>query len=141
MKSTVRKKISVTNLTMARTKYIRENYFPLVSNYIRRRRDIPSPESMYPDTMIFEVGVEVLFRAICDAEEIAVEEADQIAIKQYSEQRLFPDELVDRLVNHVELAHEVDRRSSITLEDRTKALEEFRAKRNQEISDEWDEEE
>lgn len=139
MRQSVRKKMSVTKLTMARVKYIREHFFQFVTSQIARRQDILVSENMHSDTMVFEVGVEVLFKAICNALELSPEETDIKAVEEYSVSRDLPEEFVEKLSSFVELCHETEKRSNVTLEDRKKAIEELRAKRSQEISDEWDE--
>lgn len=139
MKRSVRKKMSVTNLTMARVKYIRYHYFQFVSTYTEKRQDIANTESMNKDTMVFEVGIEVLFRAICKAMEVPIEEADKLAIDEYSAERELPENFTEQLLSFVELEHDMNKKASITLEDRQKAVAAYRAKKNQEISDEWDE--
>lgn len=139
MRQSVRKKMSVTKLTMARVKYIREHFFQFVTSQIARRQDILVSENMHSDTMVFEVGVEVLFKAICNALELSPEETDIKAVEEYSVSRDLPEEFVEKLSGFVELCHETEKRSGVTLEDRKKAIEELRAKRSQEISDEWDE--
>ena len=141
MKQSMRKKMSITKLTLARMKYIRKHYFQFVASHIASRRDILNVENMHPDTKIVEVGVEVLFKAICNAMEILPEEADKLAIEEYSIQRSVPDKYVDRLADLVELEYDTEKREGVTLEERQKAVEEYRSRRNMEISSEWDEEE
>lgn len=141
MKQSVRKKMSITKLTLARMKYIREHHFQFIASHIANRRDILNLENMHPETKIVEVGIEVLFQAICNAMELSPEEGDKLAIEEYSMQQPMPDKYVDRLADLVELEFDAEKRGGVTLEERQKAVEEYRSKRNMAISNEWDEEE
>ena len=139
MKQSMRKKMSITKLTLARTKYIREHFFPFVAYEMGKRKDIINAESMNPDTMIFEVGVEVLFKAICKMEGKVPEEVDQAAINEYAAKQPVDDAYVEKLSKFVELEYAAKKQDAITPEDRKKAVEAYRNKKNQEISKEWDE--
>lgn len=139
MKQSMRKKMSITKLTLARMKYIREHYFHFVVGHMAKRNDVLNLANMHPDTKIVEVGVEVLFKAICAAMELSPEETDKQAIAEYSMQTTAPDKFVDRLSEFVDIGIESERRGGTTLEERKKAVEEYRSKKNQEISNEWDE--
>lgn len=138
MKQSVRKKVSITKLTLARIKYICEHHFCFVSYSMGKRKDIVNANCMHKDTMAIEVGIETLFKAICRLEEIPPEEADKEAIRQYAVSRTRDDRYVAKLADYVELEYEKRELESVTPEDRKKAVEEYRIKKNKEISDEWD---
>lgn len=139
MKQSARKKISITKLTLARMRYIREHHFPFVAHSMGNRRDLTNPNAMHKDTMILEMGIEVLFNAICNALGLSSLETDKIAIAEYAMQQAPNDKYVESLENFVKLEYDIKQRQEITLEDRKKAVEEYRSKKNQEISDEWEE--
>ncbi|NLB81316.1 MAG: hypothetical protein GX800_06855 [Clostridiaceae bacterium] len=138
-RQSVRKKMSITKLTMARLSYIREHYYEFAAYQMRKRRDLVNPEAMHKDTVIVEAGVEVLFNAICKMNELSPEETTAIAIKEYSTEQIFDDKFLDKLGDFVELEYEANKMANITPSDRMKAVAEYRNKK-QEISDEWDEE-
>lgn len=140
MKQSVRKKMSLTKLTLARVRYIREHYIQFAAQPIRTRKDISNKTTMNRDTMVVEAGIEAFFKAICKAMDIPPEEADKAAIEEYARQQLEADRYVDRLTDFVELEYSTERRKNITPEDRKKAVDEYLSeKRNKEISDEWNE--
>lgn len=130
--------MSITKLTLARIKYIREHYFQFVSHEIGKRKDIQNVDCMNKDTLVIEVGVELLFKAICKMKEISPEETDKIAIEEYATKRPIADAYIDKLSDFVELEYATKQQQAITPEDRRKAVEEYRSRKNQEISDEWD---
>ena len=138
MKQSVRKRISMTKLTLARIKYIREHSFHFASYAIGKRKDIHSTDCMHKDTMVIEAAIEAFFKAICRAEDKDIEETDKIAIDEYSMKRAYEDEYLEKLTDFVELETVTREQSSVTPEDRMKEVEEYR--RTKEISDEWDEE-
>ena len=139
MKPSARKRVSFTKLSLARIKYIREHYLQFATHQLKNRRDMPSIESMHQDTVILEACVEVFFKAMCKVLELPPEEADKIAIAEYSSQRIVSDEYLDKLTSFVELEYNDRKMEAITPSDRMKAVAEYRGKK-QEISDEWGEE-
>lgn len=141
MKQSVRKRMSITKLSLARIRYIREHYFQFISENMKQRKDITRTDAMHKDTMVVEVGIEVLFKAICNAMEVSPEEADILAIEEYSMKTTVPDKFATELANFVELEQQAEKRAGVTLEERKRAVEEYRSKRNIEISNEWDEQE
>lgn len=139
MKPSARKRVSFTKLSLARIKYIREHYLQFATHQLKNRRDMPSIESMHQDTVILEACVEVFFKAMCKVLELPPEEADKIAIAEYSSQRIVSDEFLDKLTSFVELEYNDRKIEAITPSERMKAVAEYKD-RKREISDEWGEE-
>lgn len=137
MKQSARKRVSLTKLTLARIKYIREHYFQFASYPIKKRRDVSNVECLHKDTMIIEASVEAFFKAMCKVLELSPEEADKMAIAEYANQQIVSDEYLEKLSGFIELEYDTKKQGAITPEDRMKAVEEYRNKKNQEISDEW----
>lgn len=140
MKQSARKRVSLTKLTLARIKYIREHYFQFAAYSIRKRRDLLNVDCLHRDTMIIEASVEAFFNAMCKVLEVSPEETDKLAVAEYANKQSISDEYLEKLSGFVELEYDTKKKESITPEDRKKAVDEYMSRKNQDISDEWGEE-